>query len=272
MNKKISAIHILTISAIAVNFILFILKLYIGLSSSSLCIYSDSINNLFDMFSCSIALAGLCIMQKANNSRYPDGYGKAEDVAGFVMSVIICLTGFYFAYLAAERFMYPRPVNFIMTHALLLAGTILIKFILGIITYKFCRKSDSVILKTVYMDSFADCGVTAMTLLSFILSKTSGLRVDAVFGLVISIIIIVNAVNLIKISLENLMGKNDEVTADKLTELITESGFEVIKLRIYKTGSISVAAADIKGSGEVKAITEKAKNELNTNLYIRTEE
>lgn len=271
MRKNRSGIYILTAAAIAVNFLLFILKLYIGLSSSSLCIYSDSVNNLFDMFSCSFAFAGLIIMKKAANSSYPDGYGKAEDVAGFVMSVIIGITGVYFAYLAVERFMYPRPVNYLLGHALLLGGTIAVKLVLGIVTYKYSRKDDSVILKTVYMDSFADCGVTGMTLISFILSEYSGLRVDAVFGLGISIIIIVNAIKLIKASLEGLMGKNDEEKINEINTLITEAGFEVIKLRIYKAGESFVAAADIRGNGETAAMNEKAANNFNVQLYLKKE-
>lgn len=267
--REDNAVRVLILCAVAANFLLFTVKLYVGLASMSLCIYSDAINNMFDTLSCLLAFAGVLIMKKPGNKAYPDGYGRAEDVAGFVMSVIVGLTGAYFVYLALERFMYPRPVNFLVNHAVLLGCTILVKALLGVISVRECKKHDSVILRTVYMDSFADCGVTAMTLISFILTNYSGLRIDAIFGFVISIIIIVNAVKLIRESLAGLMGKNDPATAEKIENALTDAGAQVKELRIFRTGESLTAAVMLDASDGAEEAVRKAEEETGAVIYVR---
>lgn len=70
---------------ILANFILFAVKLYIGISSNVLCIYCDAVNNLGDCLSCIIALIGFILILKLNETK-----GKrAEALAGFVIGIII---------------------------------------------------------------------------------------------------------------------------------------------------------------------------------------
>ena len=93
------------------------------------------------------------------------------------------------------------------------------------------RFRDSLILKTISTDSFSDCGVTVMTLLSFVLSEYSGLRADAVFGLAVSVLIIVNAVRLVKASAERLLGKNDVALNETAEETLLSCGFTGAEVR-----------------------------------------
>lgn len=59
----------IAVFGIASNFILFLIKLYVGISSNSLAIYCDSVNNLGDTFSCLIALFGFIFMIKTNEKK-----------------------------------------------------------------------------------------------------------------------------------------------------------------------------------------------------------
>ena len=77
-----------------VNFLLFGVKLYIGLASNAISIFSDAINNLFDALSCLLAVGGIRLAVSAKSRAYPDGLGRAEDLAGFLMAVSTsCLLG-----------------------------------------------------------------------------------------------------------------------------------------------------------------------------------
>lgn len=269
MKKEDRKLLTVTAVTVAANLVLFLIKLYSGLATSSLCIYSDAINNLFDTLSCLIALGGVILMNRNPGKAFPDGLGKAEDLAGFIMAVSVGFTGVYFSYLALDRFFYPRPVNFLVRHAVLLAATIIVKLVIGLICRREYKKLPSVILKTVYLDSFADCGVTAMTLLSFVLSNYSGLRADAIFGLVISVSIIVNAVKLIISSASELLGKNNEKTAEEITDILTGCGFEVSGVKLYKTGTHVTAAVTVSGGGDKKAAEETAGKLCGAEIYFR---
>lgn len=253
--------------AAAVNFALFCVKLYTGIATSSICIYSDSVNNLLDTLACALAFGGTLLMKKKASPELPDGYSKAEDIVGFIMAVIVGLTGVYFAYSSLERFIYPRPVNYLLKYAVVLAVAAAAKLVLGFALRAKYRKNKSVILKTVYVDSLADCGVTVMTLLSFILTDYAGLRVDAVFGLAVSAVVIFNAVKMIKSSAFSLLGKNDSELSERVAGEFQSRGIECIPVRVNKR----FAAVKLSGESTGQAVRE-IENELGIEIFIKPEE
>jgi divalent metal cation (Fe/Co/Zn/Cd) transporter len=101
----------LMVIAASINFILFCVKLYVGMVSSSISIYSDAVNNLFDVFSVMLAFFGVRFMVKKAPPEYPDGYSKTEHIVGLLMSVAVGITGAYFAYssLISYRSVYDDP-------------------------------------------------------------------------------------------------------------------------------------------------------------------
>ncbi|MDY3938035.1 MAG: cation diffusion facilitator family transporter [Oscillospiraceae bacterium] len=258
-------------TAIFINFVLFLVKLYVGLTSSSICIYSDAINNMTDTLACALALAGSIIMKKGATDEYPNGYKKAEHLVGFVMAALIAVTGGYFSYSALERLLYPRPVNFLVKHAFLLSVTIAVKLATGVVFKKAADKSGSVMLKTVYIDSFADSGVTAMTLMSFIMSNFSFVRIDAVFGLIISVIIIVNAVKLLKSSAQTLMGRTDPEIKRRVEKLLNENSFNIKEINVFDSPDGTVVTVTADGGENKKETANKARENLGIKLYFNQE-
>lgn len=255
-------------AAIAVNFVLFLIKLYAGLTSSSICIYSDAVNNMFDTLACALALIGSIVMQKQSSDSYPNGHSRTEQLIGFVMACVITVTGAYFAYCALERFLYPRPVNFLVKQAVLLASTIAVKLTMGFVYKKAADQTGSVILKTIYIDSFSDTAVTAMSLLTFVFGDNSGLRVDATFGLVISIIIIVNAVRLVKSSSAALLGKADPEICVKLREILAQNNLETDKINIFTETVPPTATVTVSGDGDEINAKELAEQQLKIQIFI----
>ncbi len=187
MNKKNIFAALFGITA---NFILFALKLYIGISSNALSIYCDAINNLGDTFACIIALAGFVISVKLSRQK-----GKrAEALASFVIGIIVAVTGFYFAYNGAERLMYPTPVRYLTKYALLLFITALVKIAMGIIYSAINKKENSPVLKALILDSFLDTGITLAALMGFFLVTKINYAADGAFSIILGIIIAGGAV------------------------------------------------------------------------------
>ena len=247
---------------------MFGVKLYSGLATASLCIYTDAINNLFDALSCLLAVGGIRLAVSAKSRAYPDGLGRAEDLAGFLMAVSVAVTGAYFAYRAMDRFLYPRPVNYQLFHAVLLGATVPVKLAMGLSFRWLSRRRDSVIFQTIATDSFSDCGVTVMTLLSFVLSEYSGLRADAVFGLAVSVLIIVNAVRLVKTSAERLLGKNDGAVNEEAAELLLSCGFTEAEVKTYAAGANITAAAVVSGDGDEEKARALLRETTGAELYL----
>ena len=81
-------IHIKAVVIGAVlNILLFFVKLYVGISSNSLSVYCDAINNLGDTFACLIALLGFVIAKKTGEKKQL----KIQSLCTFVISMIICI-------------------------------------------------------------------------------------------------------------------------------------------------------------------------------------
>jgi len=241
LKKKLSPVIIF---AGLVNFFLFFIKFYIGVRTNSLCIYTDSINNLMDTLSLCLAIVGIAFINKPATDRFKYGFGRAEDVTTFVMSIIMTTAGFGFAYSSLGRLMTPVPVWYFSKYAIIIGATCLVKLFLGIIfAYKY-KKTSSAVLKTVMLDSFLDCGITAVTLVSFTLSNSVGFVLDAVLGLAISIIITVIGIRLILSSVAELIGKNHSEYEEAALEIVANTDKDIIvnSIEIHTYGTEKVYA------------------------------
>lgn len=159
-----------------INFLLFSVKLYIGLRSNSFCIYTDSINNLMDTVSAVLAFIGVSFTVKKSTDEHPFGFGRMEYVTSFVMSAIMVFSGLGFCFSSLERFLAPTPLWYYESFVIIIAITCLIKLILGICFAIYGKREKSPILKTIMLDSFLDCGITAITLVHLRFQKKSDLH------------------------------------------------------------------------------------------------
>lgn len=172
------------------NFILFLIKLYVSISSGSLAIYCDGINNLGDTLSCIIALIGFIFAIKLNERKS----SRAQALASFVIGLILAVTGAYFAYNGVERLLYPVQISYLFRYAVLIAITIIVKLVMGIVYLSVNKKHPSPVYKALITDSFLDCVITACTLMSLTLSVKINFAIDGIISVVIGITVAISAV------------------------------------------------------------------------------
>ena len=248
--EKRSRSAIITMSiGCAVNLMLFLVKIYVGLASNCLAIMGDAVNNLADTFTCILAVVGFIIVRKKSSDAVPYGYGRMEYIADFLMSVVVVLAGGVLAYLAVERLMLPFLMTFTWLYFGIIAATAVVKVLLGLF-YRFRNRGvDSGVLKAAMLDSFTDAGITVTTLIGFSLTKYANLRLDGVFGLIVAAVIIVNGVKLLLSSVKTLLGRPlDEDRTEKITAiLLSYEGIDEVKsLHLHEYGaSYTELVADV---------------------------
>lgn len=225
MKKKIPLI---TFSVFAVNFLLFIIKLYVGLSSNSISIYSDGVNNFFDSLTGILSFFMLTSLTKKSTPFISYRLKKTEQLLNFIVSVCVAFSAFYFAYNSLERLTYPTPVTFSMKYFYIILFTALVKLIMFFALKVCAEKSDSSLVSLISLDSLLDFFITAMTLLTLILSKEGKYTVDAYCGIIISITVLFTAVKSI-ISYVKLLTESAEKSQREALEEILE-GYEVEKI------------------------------------------
>lgn len=244
--------------AFGVNLVLFFVKLYIGLRTNSISIYSDAVNNMFDSLSGVLTLISLYLIVKNSGESLAGTVKKSEQLFSFLMSLVITLAGFAFLYSSLERFMYPTPVWYTTLYALVLAGTAAVKIILFIIYGLFEKKSVSPVIKVMKYDCILDFFITLITIITLVISKSGTYSVDAFFGVVISLIIIVSAIKLVIKSGKILVDYVSYEVRDDVDDILEENGIKPISLLYTNDGDtivcyITVSEAETENIKKAKA-------------------
>lgn len=232
INKKESGVTVIKnktaiptfISVFILNFILFALKLYVGLSSNSISIYSDGINNFFDGISAVTGIICFMILAKSRDLSFASRSGKTEQLLSFFLSAVILITGFVFLYNSSERLMYPAPMWFTVSYFYMIAATVLVKLGMFFMLKRQSKKTDSGVIKMMALDSLADFFITAVTLITLLVSQKGGFSVDAYAGIAISVIILISGIKSFKEGLVGIIGFPSGETRNKIEKLLSEYG------------------------------------------------
>ncbi len=187
-NMKNIHIKAVVIGAV-LNILLFFVKLYVGISSNSLSVYCDAINNLGDTFACLIALLGFVIAKKTGEKKQL----KIQSLCTFVISMIICVTGAYFIYNGLERLMYPLQISYSNQYAIIITVTVFVKILMGFMYMAFNKKKPSPVIKALITDSFLDCAITVFALMGLFLITRVKFAADGIFAIVIGTAITVES-------------------------------------------------------------------------------
>jgi cation diffusion facilitator family transporter len=108
-NKQIIAgrqIKSVTYLGIAVNVVLTIVKVVIGLLSGSLALLADGIHSLSDIATDAVVLLGLRLSSKEPDQSHPYGHGRAETFSASLVALILIVVGgamVYYATIAIAR-------------------------------------------------------------------------------------------------------------------------------------------------------------------------
>lgn len=196
MKERVKKSIIILCIGIAVNITLAVVKMYVGLSSNSLCIMLDATNSFLDILTCIITVIAFAVLFAPRSERAPFGYGRSEYLAGFIVAVVSVVMGGLFFIRSLNRLAMPEPVWFGWENCVLISVAVPIKLGLGLFYYFSNRKLQSKAIAALVLDSFLDIGITSASLISFAISSQVDYAVDAIFGIVISILVVVFAVRM----------------------------------------------------------------------------
>lgn len=203
------------------NFLLFVTKLYVGLSSNSISIYSDGINNFFDGISAAVSLICFYLLLKSRDMSFESRSGKTEQLLTFVLSAVIIITGIVFLFNSAERLMYPAPVWFTVSYFYIIGFTAVVKALMFFLLKRQSRKEDSQLFRVMSLDSLMDFFITTVTVITLFISQRGGFSVDAYAGIAISIFILVSGVRSFRESLTALICFPKMKTRERIEELLS---------------------------------------------------
>ena len=192
------------------NLLLFIAKLVIGILSCSITIIAEAINNLSDMGSCIIVLFGFKLSNKPADSEHPFGHARYEQIMALIVAVIVMAIGILLAKSSVEKLIANEAINISIATYIVLVLAILIKIFQMLVYRDFAKSINSEVLKASSIDSRNDCISTTAVLIGMVIIDLVGdipFSIDGLFGILVSLFIIISSFKLIKETIDPLLGK-----------------------------------------------------------------
>ena len=278
-NEKVRGKYIFFggIVGILSNLLLFLIKLSVGLITSSIAIMADAFNNLSDAGSSIITIVGFKLSDKPADAEHPFGHGRMEYISALIVSFMVMLVGFEFVKSSVERIFNPIKIEFETIPFVLLLISILIKLWLSHFNKFIGNKIDSSALKAASTDALGDVFTSSSVAISFLVSKFTSFPIDGYLGTLVALFILYSGFTLTKETLNPLLGeapdpelvqkiKNMVLSYDKITG--------VHDLIIHNYGPCRCMAsihAEVPSNisiMEIHEIIDKAEREISEKLKI----
>ncbi|MCR5439351.1 MAG: cation diffusion facilitator family transporter [Selenomonas sp.] len=214
---KTSVIGILT------NVLLAAFKAAIGLAANSIAVTLDAVNNLSDALSSVITIAGTKLAGKLPDKEHPFGYGRIEYLSALVVAGIVLYAGITAAVESVKKMISPEVPDYSVTALIIIGAAVVVKIILGRFVKAQGERVNSGSLVASGSDALFDAVLSLSVLISAILFIATGISLEAYVGAVISGFIIKSGIDMIRDTLDEILGKRmDKETSRQLKSLLSD--------------------------------------------------
>ena len=260
---------------ICLNIFLFVFKYFAGVLSGSIAITADAFNNLSDAGSSIVTLIGFKMADKKPDLEHPFGHGRIEYISGFIVSIVIILMGLELFKSSVSKITNPENIDSSIVIILILVISILVKIYMYLYNKKISKKIDSAAMKATALDSLSDSVATLVVLISIFIYKLTGLNIDGISGILVSIFILFSGYNAAKETISPLLGnKPDKEFIDEIIKIVMSHKeiTGVHDLIVHDYGPVRVIVslhAEVPGHSDIFEIhdcIDRIENELNEKL------
>lgn len=222
-NVRDSIIIRTSIIGILTNVLLAAFKAFIGLAANSIAVTLDAVNNLSDALSSVITIVGTKLASKPPDREHPFGYGRIEYLSALVVAGIVLYAGITAAVESVKKIISPELPDYSTTALLIIALAVVVKVVLGRYFKAQGEKTNSGSLTASGSDALFDAILSLSVLLSAIIFIATGISLEAYVGAVISGFIIKAGFDMIRDTLDEILGKRtDKEIAKRIKSLLKE--------------------------------------------------
>ena len=195
---------------IGANILLVIFKMIAGVISGSIAITADAVNNLSDAASQVVSVISFKISSKPADRDHPFGHARIEYVASMIVSFIILLVGAELIGDSVKNIISPKESVYSTVVLIILALSVAVKVWLFFFNRSIGKKINSSVIKATAADSLSDAAATFAVLVSALVSKYFGLRLDAYMGVVVALLIIWAGIGVLNETKNSILGSAPE--------------------------------------------------------------
>ena len=223
MQQRNSLIVRTSIIGILANVLLAAFKAAVGLISNSIAVTLDAVNNLSDALSSVITIFGAKLAGRQPDKKHPLGHGRIEYLSAMIVSAIVLYAGITSLIESVKKIIHPETADYSLVSLLIIAAAIAVKLLLGRYVKAQGEKANSGALIASGEDARFDAILSASVLASAILFLITGISLEAWVGVVISGFIIKSGIEMIRETLDDILGhRADAELTKRIRELLTE--------------------------------------------------
>lgn len=189
------------------NLILSVMKLIIGTVTNSVSITADATNNISDAGSSIVTLVGFRLSGKPADKDHPYGHARIEYISSLIISFLILLIGCSIFKESVTKIIKPEESLFNVATVIVLVASIIVKLWLSVFNKYLGKQIDSKALEATAIDSRNDVITTFAVLVASIISHFTGFNLDGYMGVIVSVFIFISGINLVKETLDPLLGQ-----------------------------------------------------------------
>ena len=189
------------------NVLLFVVKGAVGFFLHSVSVMADAFNNLSDAGSSVVGLEGVRMASKPADEEHPFGHGRIEYIAALVVSFLVLQVGFTFFKDSIRKIQNPEELKFQAVSVIILVLSIGVKLWMGMFNKKLGKKIDSKVMMATATDAMGDVVTTTATIASVLFFRITGINIDGIVGIGVSLVVMWAGIGIAKDTLEPLIGE-----------------------------------------------------------------
>ena len=199
-----------SVIGIAANVLLAAFKAAVGLAANSIAVVLDAVNNLTDALSSVITIIGAKLGGKAPDKEHPLGHGRYEYLSALVIAAIVLYAGITALVESVKKIIEPEAADYSVVALVIIAAAVVVKIILGRYVSAKGRQVNSGSLVASGKDALFDAVLSASVLAAALIYLATGIGLEAYVGVAISIVIIKAGFEMLRETLDDILGKRPD--------------------------------------------------------------
>lgn len=208
---------------ILVNLLLAGFKAVVGFSTNSIAILMDALNNLSDVLSSVITVAGAKLADRNPDFEHPFGHGRYEYLSALVISIIIFYAGVTAMVESVKKILDPEVPEYTTASLVLLAVAVIVKIVLGRYVKRKGAEADSGALIGSGSDALFDAVLSFSVLVAALIYLGCGVSLESYVGTVIACFILKSGFGMLRDTLNEILGERpDPLLVRQIKNLLVE--------------------------------------------------
>ena len=262
-----------SIIGIITNILLAAFKAVVGLMANSIAIVLDAVNNISDAGSSLITIVGTKLAGKDPDKKHPFGYGRIEYLTAMIISAIILYAGITSLIESVKQIIHPETPDYSAVSLIIVAVAVVVKIILSRYVKGNGEKARSDSLVNSGKEAMLDAVISTATLVAAGIFLIFHVSLEAWLGAVISLIIIKSGIEMLRDTISQILGEqNDPELAKNIKQTVAEfpevQGAYDLVLNNYGpdawNGSIHVEVPDTCSADQLDRLIRNIQNRVYT--------